>query len=823
MAISLRAVGTASSATANVNSVNVSTPTGTVVGDLAVLIVAAKPYNTAITTPSGWTKIGEGTNGTVAQGQDVGSVKIAMYVRTDVGAGVATGNIGNTSGDTMSAMIVSYQKGAGESWDYSVFTTGSDTTVGANFSATGAAGLDLVTGDWVVVGAAINSDAGTPTAATIAATGATFTTNARQTVGVTTGWDSRGIIGDGAVTAGTSNVAPTLTYTNSSSTAGAVLFLRVRAFTAGNNYQVAGTVAVATAVTGSVDKATNVALLATATATSAQPGQEPSKAIDNVIDGYPGDSSKEWSSAGGGVGTSFDLNWSSPVRINAIRLFDRPNTDDRMTGATIYFSDLGATVNVGSLPNAGQPGLLVSFAERTVTWISLQVDSVSGTTGNVGLSEIQVFGVVVGSQYQVAGTVAVATGATGAVTLIPGSVQHQVAGTVAVTTGATGDATRVPIVHQVAGTVPVATAASGAVSANLKVAGTVPVVVGTAGTVSARLAVSGTVVIAVAANGDATVIAGAVTHQVAGTVAVVTGASGAISLRQPVAGTVAVVVGTTGAVSANLRVAGTVPVVTTAVGDATRVPLTLQVSGTVPVATAASGVVSLRAQVSGIAPVITGVIGDVTRVPVVHQVSGTVAVVTTAVGGVNLVGGAQQYPVSGTVAVTTGTSGAVTRVPVVHQVSGTVAVVTAASGDVTRVPVVHPVSGTVAVVTTASGSATIIGGAQQYQVSGTVAVVTGTSGDVTRVALVHQVSGTVPVATGATGAITQRLAVSGSVAVVTDVAGALTLRARVAGTVAVLTTVYGNVSVTGQVPTTNIYLGDIPVTAALGDVPVKLG
>jgi hypothetical protein len=201
MAISLRAMGSVTAVTAAVTAVNPVVPAATVSGDLAVLTVSVKPYNSVITTPSGWTKIGEGTNGTVAQGQDVGSVKVAVYVRTNIAGGSGIGNIVTTSGDTMSAVIASYQKGAGETWDYALFTTGADTTHAANFSATGATGIDLAAGDFVFMGVAVNSDAGTPTSGVLTATGATIVMGSGTTGGVTTGWDSRVIVFDASAQA----------------------------------------------------------------------------------------------------------------------------------------------------------------------------------------------------------------------------------------------------------------------------------------------------------------------------------------------------------------------------------------------------------------------------------------------------------------------------------------------------------------------------------------------------------------------------------------------------------------------------------------------
>ena len=136
----------------------------------------------------------------------------------------------------------------------------------------------------------------------------------------------------------------------------------------------------------------NVAGSATATASSenAYDGQTAAKAIDGVISGYPGDHTAEWATAGGGAGSWLQLTWPGPVQLNAVSLFDRPNQGDQATGATLTFSD-GSTVSVPALDNAGA-ATTVTFPARSTTSLRITLTSVSGTTGNVGLSEVQAWG-----------------------------------------------------------------------------------------------------------------------------------------------------------------------------------------------------------------------------------------------------------------------------------------------------------------------------------------------------------------------------------------------------------------------------------------------
>ena len=136
----------------------------------------------------------------------------------------------------------------------------------------------------------------------------------------------------------------------------------------------------------------NVALSATATASSQDPssGSLASKAIDGVIKGYPVDESKEWVTLQGKAGSWIKLTWAAPVTVDKVVLYDRPNSDDQVTGGTLAFSD-GSSVAVPSLNNAGA-ATTITFAAKTVTSVQLNITKVSSTTYNVGLAEFEVWG-----------------------------------------------------------------------------------------------------------------------------------------------------------------------------------------------------------------------------------------------------------------------------------------------------------------------------------------------------------------------------------------------------------------------------------------------
>ncbi|MBM9466735.1 DUF7402 domain-containing protein [Nakamurella leprariae] len=135
---------------------------------------------------------------------------------------------------------------------------------------------------------------------------------------------------------------------------------------------------------------TNVAGQATVTASSQNTadGQTAAKAVDGVADGYPGDVSREWATAGGRANSWLNLAWNPAVRVDRVVLHDRPNADDRILAGTLRFSD-GSTVAVGQLPNDGS-ALTVSFPAKSTTSIRFTVTQVSSTTLNIGLAEFQV-------------------------------------------------------------------------------------------------------------------------------------------------------------------------------------------------------------------------------------------------------------------------------------------------------------------------------------------------------------------------------------------------------------------------------------------------
>jgi len=139
----------------------------------------------------------------------------------------------------------------------------------------------------------------------------------------------------------------------------------------------------------------NIAGAATVTASSQNvaTGQTAVKAVDGVVDGAPGDATKEWATVGGRVGSFLRLDWGSAVTLTRVVLHDRPNSRDRVTAGTLTFSD-GTKVSVGALPNGGAP-LTVNFVAELTTSLIFTVTGVSGSTRNVGLAEIEAWSPIV--------------------------------------------------------------------------------------------------------------------------------------------------------------------------------------------------------------------------------------------------------------------------------------------------------------------------------------------------------------------------------------------------------------------------------------------
>ena len=77
--------------------------------------------------------------------------------------------------------------------------------------------------------------------------------------------------------------------------------------------------------------------------------------------------------------------------MHRVVFYDRPNLNENIQQMTLTFSD-GSSLLVGPLNNNGT-ATEITFPARVVTSLTMTVTGVSGTTINVGLAEIQVFGI----------------------------------------------------------------------------------------------------------------------------------------------------------------------------------------------------------------------------------------------------------------------------------------------------------------------------------------------------------------------------------------------------------------------------------------------
>jgi hypothetical protein len=127
----------------------------------------------------------------------------------------------------------------------------------------------------------------------------------------------------------------------------------------------------------------NLAKRAVITASSVYSSQY---AAANVADGIIGQwGTGEWSS-NGEANPWIQMDWTSGQTINEIVLYDRPDSSDWSQGGTLSFSD-GSSVIVTGIPNNGA-AKVVTFPDKNVTWVRFQV---TGSSGNNGLSEMQVY------------------------------------------------------------------------------------------------------------------------------------------------------------------------------------------------------------------------------------------------------------------------------------------------------------------------------------------------------------------------------------------------------------------------------------------------
>lgn len=95
----------------------------------------------------------------------------------------------------------------------------------------------------------------------------------------------------------------------------------------------------------------------------------------------------EWVTNQETAGAWINLDFQNKVDMSLIKLYDRPDMDNQITGGKLIFDD-GSEIEVGELPNNGRPlEIPVNKNSRSVKFV---ITSVSGSTTSTGLAEIEV-------------------------------------------------------------------------------------------------------------------------------------------------------------------------------------------------------------------------------------------------------------------------------------------------------------------------------------------------------------------------------------------------------------------------------------------------
>ena len=138
----------------------------------------------------------------------------------------------------------------------------------------------------------------------------------------------------------------------------------------------------------------NIAQLADVSASSenADTGQLAIKAVDGIVDGWPGDHTREWATLGEGAGAWLCLEWPDYHESDRIVAYDRPNEYDHILGAALAFNNGADIIELDALDViAGRTEF--KFKPVKFTNMCFIVDKVSNRTQSTGLAEIEVFGI----------------------------------------------------------------------------------------------------------------------------------------------------------------------------------------------------------------------------------------------------------------------------------------------------------------------------------------------------------------------------------------------------------------------------------------------
>lgn len=230
MAIAHRGTGTAVFST---NGFTPTIPSAQVAGDMMLLLVGGKPFDSGLSV-DGWTQLGSAfTDGTTAAGVDTGSMFVTAWFKECLSDVETDPSIveGSPAFNVVGGLVMVFSKAATEQWEAPAIVGGGDSSAGTGFSVTAGSNPGITAGDACVSFAAFRSDAATPCSSHLVATatGATFTnTHDPSTDPETTTGGDMGMCVNRATLTGTASAAPVIAATLAASHTGSAAFIRLR-------------------------------------------------------------------------------------------------------------------------------------------------------------------------------------------------------------------------------------------------------------------------------------------------------------------------------------------------------------------------------------------------------------------------------------------------------------------------------------------------------------------------------------------------------------------------------------------------------------------
>jgi hypothetical protein len=216
-------------AATGITSLSIAYPSTPAAGDLILCFVASKDPSTEATQPTGFLFLCKRTGvagGAVAA--NAGPTTIFVFYK--ISDGTETGSVSTTitGADQSIGRMLLYSKSSGAAWDFSLYTSGEDSTSGTGVAVVGGAGIDLGTNDLIVAAFSGTRGNTTNSAQSFSATSATFAAASERIDSSNS--SSPGVmllVSDASVTTGSNN-APTASFTTASGTLGPAVIFRLR-------------------------------------------------------------------------------------------------------------------------------------------------------------------------------------------------------------------------------------------------------------------------------------------------------------------------------------------------------------------------------------------------------------------------------------------------------------------------------------------------------------------------------------------------------------------------------------------------------------------